>query len=74
MRKKDELAEGANGCLAKAKDDEMLFILRAQDISSPIVVLEWMKLNFETCPEDKLREAFNCALEMKRQNVRKRAD
>ncbi len=75
MRKKDELAEGAKGCLAKAKDDEMLFVLRAQDITSPIVVLEWMKLNFNTCPTEKLREAFECALEMKNQpGKRKTAD
>lgn len=74
MRKKDELAEGAKGCLAKAKDDEMLFILRAQDVTSPLVILEWMKYNFLTCPEDKLREAFDCALEMRKNPRAKTAD
>lgn len=74
MRKKDELAHNAQGCLGKAKDDEMLFILRAQDVSSPIVVLEWMKINFHGCPENKLREAFECALEMKRHKNTKAAD
>lgn len=74
MRKKDELAEGAKGCLAKAKDDEMLFVLRAQDATSPLVVLEWMKLNFGTCPDDKLREAFECALVMKNHTSKKVAD
>ena len=74
MRKKDELAPGAKGCLGKAKDDEMLFILRSQDYTSPIVVLEWIKLNFNTCPEEKLREAFECALEMKKHKNTKMAD
>jgi len=74
MRKKEELAEGAKGCLAKAGDDEMLFILRAQDMSLPKIVLEWMKLNFFNCPDDKLREAFECALEMKKHKGKKYAD
>ncbi len=74
MIKKDELAEGAKGCLGKAGDDEMLFILRAQDKSSPLVVLEWIKLNFQTCPQEKLREAFECALSMKNHHGKKIAD
>lgn len=74
MRKKDELAHGAKGCLGKAKDDEMLFILRAQDITSPIVILEWMKLSFHSLPEDKLREAFECALEMRKNKNTKSPD
>lgn len=74
MRKKDELAEGAKGCLGKAKNDEMLFILRAQDVSAPKVVLHWIAKNFENTPEDKLREAFECALEMRNYHARKKAD
>lgn len=74
MNKKDELAEGAKGCLGKAKDDEMLFILRAQDESAPKVVLHWIAKNFENASEDKLREAFECALKMKGWHTRKKAD
>lgn len=74
MRKEQELAEGAQGCFGKAKDNEMLFILRAQDFTSPQIVLEWIKLNFNNCPDDKLTEAFNCALEMKKCSHRKSAD
>lgn len=74
MRKKDELADGATGCLGKAGVNEMLFILRAQDISSPAVVLEWIKINFNNCPEAKLREAFECAIEMKKHHYHKKAD
>ena len=73
MKKKDELAPGAQGCLGKASDDEMLFVLRGQDVSSPLVVMEWIKLNFHTCKDEKLREAFECALVMKGQS-KKAAD
>lgn len=72
MTKGKELT--THGCLSKAKDDEMLFILRAQDYSAPLVVLEWIKHNFSTCPEDKLREAFECAMEMKKHKHTKAAD
>jgi hypothetical protein len=61
-------------CLKKAAEDEMLFVLRAQDISSPLIVLEWIKQNFHTCNNDKLLEAFECALEMKDWAERKLAD
>lgn len=74
MIKSDELAKGATGCLAKAADDEMLFILRAQDFASPQVVLEWIKLNFNSCSEEKLMEAFKCALQMREHVNRKAAD
>jgi len=60
--------------IQKATENEMLFVLRAQDVSSPKLVLEWIKINFETVPEDKLREAFECALEMKKWPTRKQAD
>jgi hypothetical protein len=52
-------------CLQKAFDDEKLFVLMTRDMTSPAVVLEWIKLNINTQPDDKLREAFECALEMK---------
>lgn len=74
MEKKNELAPGAQGCLAKAQDDEMLFILRAQDESAPKVVLHWIAKNFETVSDTKLREAFECALQMKHFKGRKKAD
>lgn len=74
MLKKNELAPNAKGCLAKAADNEMLFILRAQDVTAPLVVLEWIKCNFLNCGEDKLREAFECALQMKRFPTTKAAD
>lgn len=52
-------------CLKKVNDDEPIFVLRAQDISSTFIVLEWIKINFQHTPDDKLREAFEHALKMK---------
>lgn len=63
-----------DACLKKVKDDEMIFVLRAQDKSAPKVVLHWIAKNFETLPEDKLREAFECAMKMKAYHNRKNAD
>ncbi len=61
-------------CIKNAGDDEPLFVLRAQDYTSTATVLEWIKLNFETCPNDKLESAFKTALEMKDWCNRKIAD
>ena len=72
MRKADELTK--QGCLNKAADDEMLFVLRAQDRTAPHVVLHWISKNFQTAPEEKLREAFECALEMEKFRVHKNPD
>jgi hypothetical protein len=51
-------------CYDKAGEDEPLFVLRAQDLSSPGVVLEWIKANIETAPHAKLRDALETALAM----------
>lgn len=72
MKKKDELK--TKGCFNKADDNEMLFVLRAQDYSAPRIVLHWISKNFETCPDEKLREAFECALAMKKHPNRKPAN
>lgn len=72
MIKRDELTK--RGCLNKAADDEMLFVLRAQDVSAPKVVLHWIAKNFDNASEEKLREAFECAIAMKKFKGRKNAD
>lgn len=62
-------------CIEKAFDDERMFVLLTRDYSSPKIVLEWIKENIEIQPDEKLREAFECALEMKNKcnefNIRK---
>ena len=73
MKKKDEISLPAS-TLNKANDDEMLFILRARDYSSPQTILYWISENLETCSDEKLREAFECALVAKKQIGRRPAD
>lgn len=63
-----------DACLIKAAADEPIFVLRGQDQSAPKVILHWIANNFETCPDDKLREAFEHALKMKNWTYRKEAD
>lgn len=55
-------------CIQKAYEDEMLFVLMARDPFAPLAILEWIKLSLATQSEEKLREAFNCLMEMKRTN------
>lgn len=55
-------------CLQKAHADEKLFVLMARDVTSPKVIMEWIKENLGAQPEDKLREAFECALEMQKRS------
>lgn len=62
-----------DSCLAKVGDDELIFVLRAQDRTSPQIILEWIKQNFETVEEDKLVEAFHCALNMRAFKGRRQA-
>lgn len=59
--------------LAKVADDEPIFVLRAQDVSAPVVILEWMRCNPQI-PESKMREAFECAEAMRRWPRHKSAD
>lgn len=52
-------------CLENAFEDEMLFILMTRDETAPAVIMEWIKLNLDKQPLEKLKEAFDCAMEMK---------
>ncbi len=58
--------KNSNTCIQKALDDESLFVLMARDVTAPLVILEWIKLNLGKQPEEKLMEAFNLAMEMHR--------
>lgn len=63
MRKKDELTKG---CIAKAADDEPVFVLRAQDMSADILVDFWAELALRMgCPQEKVDEAIDLAAEMR---------
>lgn len=41
MLKKDEMSD-PNSCLNKAAEDEPVFVLRAQDLTAPEVIREWV--------------------------------
>jgi len=58
---------------AVARGDQT-FTVVGQDITSPTVVCEWIKLNIETAPADKLRCALEDALTMRATRKRKHAD
>lgn len=40
-REELELLAKGEGCLAKAADDEPVFILRAQDAFAPLAIVDW---------------------------------
>lgn len=62
-------------CHAKAKArGEHTFTLVAQDLSAPKTIAFWIGENIETAPEDKLREALEDALIMRKHTSRKHAD
>jgi hypothetical protein len=62
--------------LGKVAADEPIFVLRAQDVSAPKAVLAWIEAQmFNTnISDEKLKEAFDCALAMRGYHARKAAD
>lgn len=62
MRKRDELV---SGCMAKARDDEMTFVLLARDEDAPGTIRDWVARrirNKRNSPCDpKILEAIECA-------------
>jgi len=59
--------------LKKVGDHEEIFVLRAQDVSAPRSVILWIADNLHAS-DDKLREAFECALRMRRHPKTRAAD
>jgi hypothetical protein len=68
MDAKAELSEALRpgcGCLGRAALDEPVFILRAQDILAPRVVVRWAHLAEQAgSPQDKVRAALQVAKQM----------
>lgn len=48
-------------CIAKAFDDERLFVLMARDEHAPFAIIEWIKLSLYKQPLSQLIEALECA-------------
>ena len=69
MKKRDELTQ--HGCLSKALDDEMLFVLLARDPAAPIAIEAWVqaryKLGLNQPGDPKINEALECAYQMRKQ-------
>jgi len=62
-------------CIEKAmKRGDTMFTLVGQDVTAPAVLCEWIKLNIESAPPDKLRNALEQALKMRKTKNRKCPD
>lgn len=73
MTKIDEVSS-FESCLNKAKDNEMLFVLRAHDITAPIVIRHWVderiRLGKNKVGDPELVDALKCAAIMEDQRNR----
>jgi hypothetical protein len=70
MRKKDELTNPA-GCMFRAWDDEMTFVLLARDAAAPVAIRAWIAERIrlgKNHPDDpQMVEAEECAKIMERE-------
>jgi len=72
--KKIEEKNQEDSTFNKATDEEVLFILRGRDNSAPRTIMNWIGINIYNASDEKLREAFECALEMRKTPTRKSPD
>jgi hypothetical protein len=67
MRKRDELTE-PSACMARARDDEMVFVLLGRDAAAPAAIRAWIRERIRlgrNAPDDwQLIEAERCARTM----------
>lgn len=66
-----------DSCLDKIKEGESFFVLRGQDITSPVVILEWLQLNQQILSTEKFDESIACIhrmVEWHKQGKTKSAD
>ena len=75
MATKKQEQDDPTSTLNKAFPDEPLFILRAQDLSAPGLVMQWANRAAKNgCPEAKVAEARKIAEAMEKWPVRKMPD
>lgn len=60
--------------LATTLVEEPIFCLRGMDETAPLIIMDWIRENLFSAPEDKLRSAFEQALAMKKFEDKRRAD
>lgn len=67
MRKRDEL-DNPDGCMARALDDEMTFVLLGRDAAAPAAIRHWIaeriRLGKNRAGDPQLVEAEQCARTM----------
>lgn len=62
----EDIKDREPDCLVKAQSrGQLTFTLVEQDYSSPSVICEWIKINIETCPREKLFEALDKAIRIR---------
>jgi hypothetical protein len=70
MRKKDELTN-PKGCMSRARDDEMTFVLLGRDAAAPATIAAWVwervRLGKNTVTDPQIVEALECAETMERE-------
>lgn len=72
MRKRDELSN-PNGCMSRASDDEMTFVLLGRDAAAPAAIRAWIteriKLGKNTPCDPQIVEAEECARTMEAERL-----
>lgn len=64
-----------HGCIAKAADDEPVFVLRATDKLAPNIIRLWARrAAYQGCPKEKVDEANALAAKMEEWPHRKYPD
>jgi hypothetical protein len=70
MRKSEELI---NGCMAKAREDEMTFVLLGRDAAAPAAIRAWVaeriRIGKNVLDDAKIAEALECADAMEREHA-----
>lgn len=63
-------------CIEKAGETEEIFAVREQDETSGPTVLHWIELNWSNkdMSNEKLEEAFQCAMRMRNSPISRPAD
>lgn len=74
MRKRDELTN-PNGCMLRARDDEMTFVLLGRDAAAPAAIRAWVAeriaLGKNGVNDVQIVEAIECAATMERERSKR---
>lgn len=72
MRKRDELTN-PNGCMFRARDDELTFVLLGRDAAAPVAIRAWaaerVRLGKNRPDDPQIVEACECARTMEAERL-----